>query len=179
MIFRRLIFYLPFVLLTISVSSFGQKSPKPLPNFTGIWSLEKTTSNEPATGGPKTTKIQLKIDQDSSSVKIHRECQFDDKEYSHDLSYYLDSRGESNPSMAGGLILETKTKLKKQTLVIEGTARWVGAKETSAREREEWKLSSDGQILTIHVDNYFIQKSSEIIFSGPYQSIEYRFKLVR
>jgi len=187
MILSRILLYVSFVFVLLSLTSFGQAKPSPTPDFSGTWKLAKMTESHTAfvpNGGPTKTEIQLFVKQDSTSLRVKRETLFDNDAYSQDLLYYLDGRGESNPSDAGKFVHTTKTRLKSEKLFLDGSVYEVGSKKAYSRRKEEWKVSSDGETLTISdslysLDTYIGAGMTISGSSAPYQSLTYTFKRIR
>ena len=153
----------------------NQKPATTKPDFSGTWQLDTAKSNV----GPSVTSDQpLKITHHDPEFRITRMAESNGQVSAHDFVYYSDGRGETNPTI---LFLSTRTDTNPQSHdkdVTKSKTTWSGNKivtRSSVRSLiggqvlefeiiDEWKLSSDGKMLTQTSRTVFRQDNSGAIF---------------
>lgn len=134
-------------------------------DFSGTWVLDKQKSDPvrlgrggpggpggPGGGGgqPADIDITLVVKQTDNELSVTRKVNFNGQDRSIDQKFTLDGSQNTNPAAMGRGELKSKTKLKKDKLVIEGTQQVTTPNgDMEIGSVEEYSLSEDGKILTI------------------------------
>jgi len=144
-----------FLLLALAVVCAARddkkKESKPHPDLTGTWALDKSKSDL----GPFRDRPIAKADETlviahhDPELKIMRTLSLNGQEQSHDLAYYTDGRGETNPATFGGGEVKSKTKWDGEKVVAKSsTMRQTSQGAVFIDVTDRWQLSADGQTLT-------------------------------
>lgn len=130
------------------------------PDLAGSWRLDLSKSN---LGSLKPDllydQLFLEIFYHEPKLTITRKVIKDKRERLQQLAYYIDSRGEKNPTFTGKGTIKSKTKWDGTSLLVDGImSAPVGGDTIVQQMNERWEISSDGNTLT------------QVIKSGPFRS---------
>jgi hypothetical protein len=132
-------------ILLVGASICGQSSKKLKPDFSGTWVLDRSKSSK-AINFDET----LVIDHQDPEIRITRRITARDYERVEKLTYYIDGRGEVNPSELDGKPVKTKTRWDGKKLVSkESTTTSAGDLPIYVDVTEVWQISTDGRLLTL------------------------------
>lgn len=130
-------------------------------DLSGTWVLDKQKSDPirfGGRGGPggggggqaADIDITLVVKQADNELAVTRKINYNGQERSIDQKFTLDGSQNTNPAAMGRGELKSKTKLKKDKLIIEGTQQITTPNgDMEMGSIEEYSLSEDGKILTI------------------------------
>jgi hypothetical protein len=145
-----------FVVLAVAFSlavgdpqTSGVTSAAP-PDFSGAWQLDQSRSTY--IESLKLPDIHLVITQSDALLKVTRTVKKGKKEWTQELAYYTDGRGEKNLILYGGDKVSSKSSWSQDKLV----SKYALSPHSSATGvyynqpgTDIWELSRDGQTLTI------------------------------
>jgi len=116
--------------------------------WSGTWVLQNHDDRKK--NSQLTGNVTLVISQTGQQVKITRNLRENGNETVQELTYYTDGRGEANPTTDGKTMLKSDTKISNNKLSIRFSlpSRIVNERAIVNERLDEWKLSSDGMILT-------------------------------
>lgn len=165
-----------FLLLTLlmipGVARDGRESLKnqSKPDLSGTWTLDMIHSDF---DGPKSglvyDSLTLIISYNDPELRIIRKLAKKKKQWSQEVSYYTDGRGEKNSSFAQSETVESKTSWQGNTLITLGTASQpIAGDEIISDTLDKWDLSADGATL--------IQDSSFKFFRSKFGRTKFAFK---
>lgn len=161
---KRFVLILAAVALCLVLVALAADSKTDL---SGTWVLDKQKSDPirfggrggaggpggPGGGGggqPADIDITLVVKQTDNELAVTRKINFNGQERSIDQKFTLDGSQNTNPAAMGRGEFKSKTKLKKDKLVIEGTQQITTPNgDMEIGSIEEYSLSEDGKILTI------------------------------
>ena len=152
---------LPFTCSVALSQTKPPPAPKPTPDFSGTWKLEKeeVVLSPDNSGFTSASKKGANVEASTVIITItgpmlhEKETGTEDgKPYMNERTYYTDGRGESVPSRDDpDLVIVTKTGMNKRTLTIDGLFRLKNnpRKQVGSPFKHEWKVSEDNQTLVM------------------------------
>ena len=161
--------------LALDSPQTSNSSSSPVPDFSGAWQLDRKQSTN--TESLRLPDITLVISQRDSILNVTRTVKDKKKERVQELTYYMDGRGEKNPTLFGGEKRESKSSWSSSKLVSKyaltswssGTNRYYIQPVT-----ETWELSKDGQILTMTAEVGEVKNASEFFEREWFKPYKYR-----
>jgi hypothetical protein len=147
----------------------AQKSARP--NLSGTWVMETADRSHDLSEkdfiiertSPTPSDITLKISDDGNDIKVLRTFVMGAETREQTLEYHTDGRGETNPAVASQRTLVTRTRWKRDHLLIrfdQFTASVSGRPVAGYREIE-WRLVEGGTKL-LETDTTRYQESNTI-----------------
>lgn len=138
-------------------SESGKREARP--DLSGTWVLDRTATarGKSNSGGPDDAQVTLLISHREPEIKITRKTVSGGREWTREVVYYGDGRGETNlardtsadPDNDSEKEIKSETRWKKDKLITETTLRApTNGTFVTFKITQEWKLSSDGQVLT-------------------------------
>lgn len=140
--------------LSATVASIAQNAGSPnrdAVDFTGRWELTSRRVVEPRELEARTVqkqKFEMLISQSGDALRITETSRGANGDYSREVTYFLDGRGETNAGFTPNYRYKSKSRIKNKTLRIEAVLTITDLKLTNFRD-EVWKLSDDGKTLTV------------------------------
>jgi hypothetical protein len=148
----------------------GNKSGQSKPDFSGVWLFDRKKSNV----GSDKPDTPIKISHHEPEIRISYTSESSGKTVESVFVYYTDGRGETNQATAFLTLNPRDLKpgdVEKKTL--KSTTKWSGKKLVSRallrmavgshmlefESVDEWKLSSDGKVLS-QTNRVVFQQSS-------------------
>ena len=140
------------------------------PDLSGTWTLDMINSDF---DGPKSNlvydSLTLVISHHDPELRIIRKIAKKKKQWSQEVIYYTDGRGEKNSSFNKNETVQSKTYWDGNTLVTKGTATMPIAGDVIISETsDKWELSADGRAL--------IQISSSTFLRSKFGQTKFAFK---
>jgi hypothetical protein len=122
---------------------------KTRPDLSGAWVLDRQKSKFGPSFLRESGSVTLTVSHHEPEIRITRKLSLNGREQIHQLVYYSDGRGETNPHLVGKGTLKTKTVWKGNKLVSKSTARSRTPQGDIEMDLfEKWELSSGGMGLT-------------------------------
>jgi hypothetical protein len=122
------------------------------PNLSGNWVLDIARSNFGRLAGSqfKNAKMTLKITHREPEVKIVRNATLGGQSRNHNLNYFTDGRGESNPNILSNEAMRSKTRWEGAKLISRSSSSMsFNGQSVNLEAIEKRELSADGKLLTI------------------------------
>jgi hypothetical protein len=122
------------------------------PNLSGNWTLDIARSNFGRLGSSqfKNARMTLKISHREPELKINRSANMNGQSRNHNLNYFTDGRGESNPNILTNESLGSKTKWEGLKLISRSSSSMsFNGQSITLEALEKRELSADGKTLTI------------------------------
>jgi hypothetical protein len=134
----------------LSAGHAQTKSRKPTrPDLSGVWTADQTKNRN--NRFPEPFEISLIVSQREPVITMRRKFNLDGKEQEQELIYFTDQRGEVNLTLRGSKSKsESRTRWEGDRLVIryDSYSASVSGSAVEALTEVNWKLSSDGEVLT-------------------------------
>lgn len=146
------------VVLLVAVALFSAagvdagKGAQAKPNLSGNWTLDVARSNFGRLGNSqfKNARMTLKISHREPELKIVRNANLGGQSRNHNLNYYTDGRGESNPNILSNEAMQSKTKWEGARLISRSSSSMsFNGQSLNLEAIEKRELSADGKSLTI------------------------------
>ena len=120
------------------------------PDFSGTWTLDMTSSRfDVPKSGMVYDSLTLIISHHDPKLELVRKIAKKKKQWTQNLIYYTDRRGETNPSFNQNETVQSKTYWEANTLITKGTASMPLAGDVIMSDTSDrWELSADGRTLT-------------------------------
>jgi hypothetical protein len=122
------------------------------PNLSGNWVLDVGKSNFGRLGNSqfKNARMTLKISHREPEVKIVRNATMGGQSRNHNLNYFTDGRGESNPNILSNESMRSKTRWEGAKLISRASSSVsFNGQSMNLEAIEKRELSADGKLLTI------------------------------
>lgn len=131
----------------------GKTSDKPQarPDLSGTWVADKSKSRQSRAqrDKPLYDQLTLIIVHREPEVRVTRVIVSEGQERRQQLVYYTDGRGERNPTILEGGVVESKTAWDGRRLVTRwSNSERVGVEAVHFDTADRWEVSSDGRKLT-------------------------------
>jgi hypothetical protein len=140
-------------LIVIQAARIDAGSPaQTKPNFSGNWTLDLSRSNFGRLGSSqfKDAKMTLKISQHEPELKITRNASLNGQARNHNLTYFTDGRGETNPNIITNEQMTSKTRWEGAKLISRSASVVsFNGQSVNMEAIEKRELSTDGKTLTI------------------------------
>jgi hypothetical protein len=146
-----LFFLLCLVLLNISNIEAGNAT-QAKPNLSGNWTLDVARSNFGRLAGSQfsNAKMTLKISFKEPELKIVRYASLNGQTRNHNLTYFTDGRGETNPNILTNEQMRSKTKWEGARLISRSSSSMsFNGQSVNLEAIEKRELSSDGKTLIV------------------------------
>jgi hypothetical protein len=148
---KRMITFLACLLLTLSTPA-APSLAQAKPNLSGSWTLDLARSNFGRLGNAqfKNARMSLKISHREPELKITRNANLGGQSRNHNLSYFTDGRGESNPNILSNETMRSKTRWEGARLISRSSSSMsFNGQSVNLEAIEKRELSADGKTLTI------------------------------
>ena len=122
------------------------------PNLSGNWTLDLSRSNFGRLKSAQfnNAKMTLRISQRGPELKITRYASLNGQTRNHNLTYFTDGRGETNPNLLTNEQLNSKTKWEGAKLISRSASSMsFNGQSINLEAIEKRELSTDGKTLTI------------------------------
>ncbi len=169
---RRAALLLPLLLMIPCLARESREGLKnrSKPDLSGTWTLDMINSDF---DGPKSDlvydSLTLIISHHDPELRIIRKIAKKKKQWSQEVIYYTDGRGEKNSSFNKNETVQSKTYWEGNILVTKGTASMPIAGDVIISDTsDKWELSADGRAL--------IQISSFTFLRSKFGQTKFAFK---
>jgi hypothetical protein len=122
------------------------------PNMSGNWTLDISRSNfgRLASSQFSNAKMTLKISYREPELKITRQASMNGQTRNHNLLYFTDGRGETNPNILTNEQMRSKTKWEGARLISRSSSSLsFNGQSVNLEAIEKRELSADGKTLLI------------------------------
>jgi hypothetical protein len=163
-----LIFAIATLFFAVPQTQSNQRSSTPA--WSGTWMLQKSDDGKNK-NSQLTGNVTLVISQIGQEIKITRKRHDTGNEIVQELTYYIDGRGEINPTTDGKRTLKSNTKQSDNKLIIRFSlpSTTVNNRAVVNERIDEWKLLSDGRTLT-QTSSFTSSSSESDASNNPYGS---------
>jgi hypothetical protein len=145
------ILFLCVTLLPVT-NSGAIKAAQSRPNLSGSWTLDVSRSNfgRLASSQFSNAKMTLKISYREPELKITRSATMNGQSRNHNLVYFTDGRGETNPNILSNEQMRSKTKWEGTKLISRASSSMsFNGQSVQLEAIEKRELSADGKSLLI------------------------------
>jgi hypothetical protein len=122
------------------------------PNLSGNWTLDVSRSNfgRLASSQFSNAKMTLKISYREPELKITRSANMNGQSRNHNLVYFTDGRGETNPNILSNEQMRSKTRWEGAKLISRSSSSLsFNGQSVHLEAIEKRELSADGKTLQI------------------------------
>ncbi len=147
-----ILFLLSCVILGIVENIGATNATQAKPNMSGNWMLDISRSNfgRLASSQFSNAKMTLKLSYREPELKITRQASMNGQSRNHNLVYFTDGRGETNPNLLTNEQMGSKTKWEGAKLTSRSSSSMsFNGQSVHLEAIEKRELSSDGKTLTI------------------------------